>query len=57
MPFGVANVNNGLAWPIDMPNLWISNEQLDLPYIELDLGKKIYEVHVTFDTNLNVNIL
>lgn len=59
MPFGAANVNNGLAWPIDMPNLWISNEQLDLPqYVELDLGgkKEFNEVHVTFDTNLNVEI-
>ncbi|HHV97059.1 MAG TPA: FAD-dependent oxidoreductase [Clostridiaceae bacterium] len=59
LPYGAANVNNGLAWPIDMPNLWVSDEKLSLPqYVELDLRgiKEINEVHVTFDTNLNVEL-
>lgn len=59
MPYGAANINNDLAWPIDLPNLWVSDGQLDLPqYVELDLRgeKEFNEVHVTFDTNLNVEI-
>ena len=54
MPYGAANINNDLAWPIDLPNLWVSDGQLDLPqYVELDLRgeKEFNEVHVTFDTN------
>jgi hypothetical protein len=57
MPFGGENVNNGYAWPFDMPNLWISKEGLPLPqHIVLDFEdeKEFNTVMVSFDTNLNL---
>jgi hypothetical protein len=56
-PFGAANVNNGVAWPEAMPNLWISDPSLALPQsVELDFGapRLIDVVLVAFDTSLNV---
>jgi hypothetical protein len=55
-PFGATNVNNGIAWPLGMPNLWISDPQIPLPQaVELDFGttRFIDTVQVAFDTSLN----
>ncbi len=57
LPFGGENVNNGYAWPFDMPNLWISKEGLPLPqHIVLDFEeeKEFNTVMASFDTNLNL---
>lgn len=57
-PFGPANVNNGVAWPVDMPNLWISDPAMGLPqWVELDFGesKTVAVVLVSFDTDMNVS--
>ncbi len=54
-PFSAANVNNGIAWPEGMPNLWISDPKLLLPqHIELDFGRAqtVDTLEVSFDTNL-----
>ncbi len=53
-PFGAANVNNGVAWPAGMPNLWISDPGLPQS-VELDFGtaRESDTVLVAFDTSLN----
>jgi hypothetical protein len=54
-PFGATNVNNGAAWPEDLPNLWVSDPAQALPqHIELDFGapRTFDTVEVSFDTNL-----
>jgi hypothetical protein len=56
MPYGAGNVNNGVAWPIDMPNLWISDPAEALPqFVDLDFGsaEKIGTVLISFDTDLD----
>lgn len=55
-PYGGANVNNGVAWPIDMPNLWISDPAAGLPQaVELDFGgiKDFDTAMIAFDTDLD----
>lgn len=54
-PFGGANVNNGAAWPEDLPNLWISDPTQPLPqHVDLEWPDpvKVGVAHVSFDTNL-----
>lgn len=54
-PFSAANVNNGIAWPEGMPNLWVSDPEQPLPqHVELafDGTKSIDTIEVSFDTNL-----
>ena len=54
--FGAGNVNNGLAWPLAMPNLWISDPAQPLPqWVELQFGavRTFDSVVVSFDTDLN----
>lgn len=54
-PFGAANVNNGVAWPEALPNLWISDPRLPLPqHLELawDRARTFDTLEVSFDTNL-----
>ena len=56
MPYGASNVNNGVAWPFDMPNLWVSDPAAGLPQaVELDFGKaRVFDtVLVAFDTDLD----
>jgi len=56
-PYGGSNVNNGYAWPYDMPNIWISDRNQKLPqYVELDFkeAKEFNTVIISFDTNLNL---
>ena len=54
-PFDAGNVNNGLAWPFVMPNLWVSDPTQPLPQ-SLTLTFKKEEtfnmVLVSFDTYL-----
>lgn len=53
--YGPGSVNNGVAWPLSMPNLWVSDPSKPLPQsIELDFGeeKTLNSVQVSFDTNL-----
>jgi hypothetical protein len=55
-PFSGSNVNNGYAWPFDMPNLWISEYGKPLPqHVTIDFGivRKFNTVMISFDTNLN----
>jgi hypothetical protein len=57
LPFGAANVVNGVSRPEDQPNLWISSLDEELPqHIVLDFGaaRQIDTVSLTFDTNLDV---
>lgn len=54
-PFGPANVTNGVAWPEDLPNLWISDPTRSLPqHVDLHWPSpvEIGVVEVSFDTNL-----
>lgn len=54
-PFSAANVNNGVAWPEALPNLWISDPARPLPqHVELQLpGVRTFgTLEVSFDTNL-----
>lgn len=56
-PFQAENVNNGNAWTVGMPNLWISNPVKKLPQsCTLDFGKSVTfnTVLITFDTDLNL---
>ncbi len=59
LPFGAANVVNGISRPEAQPNLWISSPDEDLPQsVTLDLGAatEIDTVHLTFDTDLDVMV-
>jgi len=54
-PYGAANVNNGRAWPLSMPNLWMSDPKPGMPQsVELDFKKEksFNTVIVCFDTVL-----
>lgn len=56
-PFGTAAVNNGAAWPEDLPNLWISDPAQPLPQaVTLEFGRVVSfdSVHVSFDTQLDL---
>ena len=56
-PFGANNVNNGAAWPEDLPNLWVSDPSQSLPQsVDLDFGKPVTfnTVLVSFDTGLDL---
>lgn len=57
-PFSAKNVNNGNAWPEDLPNLWVSDPAQALPQaitIEFAKAVKFNTVQVSFDTNLEAN--
>lgn len=56
-PFAAASVNNGRAWPEDLPNIWISDPGQPLPQtVDLDFGQRrtFDTVLVSFDTNLTL---
>lgn len=56
-PFAAAAVNNGLAWPEDLPNIWISDPGQPLPQaVELafDAARTFNTALVSFDTNLTL---
>ncbi len=56
-PYAASSVNNGNAWPEDLPNIWISDPELPLPQsVDLDFGMKrtFDRVLVSFDTNLTL---
>lgn len=56
MPYGASNINNGVAWPYGMPNLWLSESRRGFPqYVDLDFKeeKMISLLIITFDTGLN----
>ncbi|MBE3558185.1 MAG: hypothetical protein IMW89_03050, partial [Ktedonobacteraceae bacterium] len=56
-PFGAENVNNGCAWPEDLPNIWISDPTQPLPQaVELHFAQPTTcnTVLVSFDTNLDL---
>jgi hypothetical protein len=58
-PYGAENINNGLAWTIDKPNLWVSDPSQPLPQsVELAFGEQVTfnTVIVSFDTNLNLQV-
>lgn len=55
-PFAAANAVNGLAWPLAMPNLWVSDPAQLLPQsltLELPEEKTISKVMVSMDTHLD----
>ncbi len=55
-PFGAANVNNGRAWPEDLPNIWLSDPREALPQavsLEWDSPVAVNIVYVSFDTGLH----
>jgi len=55
-PFPVSSVVNGVAWPIDAPNLWIADPtSREAQHVELafDSEVTIGHVQVTFDTGMN----
>lgn len=57
-PFGATMVNNGCAWPEDLPNLWISDPAKSLPQsVSLAFEKTVLfnTVLVSFDTNLDAH--
>jgi len=57
-PFSASGVNNGCAWPEELPNLWVSDPTQALPQsVCLDFGKpvKFNTVSISFDTNLEAN--
>lgn len=56
-PFRAENINNGNAWTVGMPNLWVSDPAGKLPQsCTLDFGESITfnTVLVAFDTDLNL---
>jgi hypothetical protein len=56
-PYGAAGVNNGAAWPEDLPNLWIADPAQPLPQsVAVDFGRDVAfdTVHVSFDTQLDL---
>jgi hypothetical protein len=56
-PFPASAVNNGRAWPEQMPNLWISDPRQDLPqWVELrfDEPVAVNTLLVSFDTQLDM---
>jgi hypothetical protein len=56
-PYSGANVNNGVACPEKLPNLWVSDPSQPLPQaVELDFGNRVTfnTALVSFDTNLNL---
>jgi hypothetical protein len=56
MPYVAASVTNGVAWPIDMPNLWISDPSASLPqsiYLQFETAQRFDTVIVSFDSDLN----
>lgn len=57
-PYGAYNINNGVAAPYTMPNLWVSDPGQSLPQsatLELDTPHRFNTVSVAFDTNLNLS--
>jgi hypothetical protein len=57
-PYGAQNVNNGVAAPYIMPNLWVSDPDEALPQsviLEFDQIQTFNTVSVAFDTNLNLS--
>ncbi len=58
-PYPARNVVNGLAWPVDMPNLWVSDPDQSYPQcldLSWDRPQTFDSIHLSFDTNLNVQI-
>jgi len=56
-PFGPDAVKNGVAWPEDLPNLWISDPAQSFPqHVDLDFGRPAAfdTVRVSFDTDLHL---
>lgn len=57
LPFKAGNVNSGAAWPLSMPNLWVSDPDRALPQcVALDFPEPttIDTVMLSFDTDLNL---
>ncbi len=55
-PFGASNVNNGAAWPEELPNQWQSHPDQPLPqWVELSFPAPVTfdTVLVSFDTGLD----
>ncbi|HEU0138645.1 MAG TPA: FAD-dependent oxidoreductase [Bryobacteraceae bacterium] len=56
LPYAAANVNNGVAWPIDMPNVWVSDPAAGLPQsveVQFEGERTVDTVLVGFDTDLD----
>jgi hypothetical protein len=54
-PYAPESVNNGLAWPLAMPNLWVSDPRRMLPQsltLTLARPERVNTVLVSFDTYL-----
>jgi hypothetical protein len=57
-PYGGENVNNGVASPYVMPNIWVSDPEQPLPQsvtLEFERPHAFNTVSVAFDTNLNLS--
>ena len=57
LPYGPANVNNGVARPELWPNIWVSDAAQPLPqWLDLTFQEEttIRSVQIAFDTNLDI---
>ncbi|PCJ58847.1 MAG: hypothetical protein COA79_12325 [Planctomycetota bacterium] len=55
-PYSSTNVNNGFAWPISMPNLWVSDPNQKFPQsltLKLNEEVEINTLYISFDTHLD----